>query len=67
MKNNDYWKRFEQTGAIADYLNYTACTSESAIQNIEPEADDGSGGEGGVRGRSKYNRHGIVCNANRRL
>ncbi|MBQ9119093.1 MAG: hypothetical protein IJY09_03425 [Lachnospiraceae bacterium] len=23
-----YWKRFEKTGDIRDYLNYTACTRE---------------------------------------
>lgn len=67
MKNNDYWKRFEQTGAISDYLNYTACTSESANRNIEREIYTGSVREGGVRGCSKYDRDGIVSDASRRL
>lgn len=65
MKNNEYWKRFEQTGAITDYLNYTACTSESASQNIEIGIRTGSVREGGVRGCSEYDRYGIVRNANR--
>lgn len=67
MKNNDYWKRFEQTGAISDYLNYTACTSESANQNIELEMNTGSDREGGVRGCSEYDWHGVIGNASRRL
>lgn len=37
MNHNEYWERFEQTGAIIDYLNYTACTSESEDQNIIEE------------------------------
>lgn len=65
--NNKYWKRFEQTGAIEDYLNYTACTSESANQNIAGRKIKIVAGEGGVRGCSKYNRHGVVSDANRRL
>lgn len=28
MKAQEYWKQFELTGDIRDYLNYTACTSE---------------------------------------
>ena len=28
VKAQEYWKLFEQTGDIRDYLNYTACTSE---------------------------------------
>lgn len=28
VKAQEYWKLFEQTGDIQDYLNYTACTSE---------------------------------------
>lgn len=67
MKDNDYWKRFEQTGAISDYLNYTACTSESANRNIKSEIYTGSVREGGVRGCSEHDRDGIVSNASRRL
>ncbi len=67
MKNNDYWKRFEQTGAILDYLNYTACTSESANRNIANEIYTGSNGEGEVRGCSEYDWDGAFVNASRRL
>lgn len=28
-KQENYWRRFEQTGGIQDYLNYTACARES--------------------------------------
>lgn len=28
-EEKDFWKRFEKSGAILDYLSYTACTSES--------------------------------------
>ena len=28
MKKYEYWKKFIETGAISDYLNYTACTRE---------------------------------------
>lgn len=28
MKSLEFWKIFEKTGEIRDYLNYTACTSE---------------------------------------
>lgn len=28
-KQESYWKRFEQTGGVLDYLNYTACARES--------------------------------------
>ncbi|MDE7325711.1 MAG: hypothetical protein K2N63_05470 [Lachnospiraceae bacterium] len=27
-KQENYWKRFEQTGGVLDYLNYTACARE---------------------------------------
>lgn len=67
MKNNEYWKRFEQTGAISDYLNYTACTSESTNRNIETNIYTGSIREGGVRGCSEHDRHGIISDASRRL
>ena len=28
MKKYEYWNKFIETGAISDYLNYTACTRE---------------------------------------
>ena len=27
-KQENYWRRFEQTGGVLDYLNYTACARE---------------------------------------
>ena len=37
VKAQEYWKLFEQTGDIRDYLNYTACTSEheEVLQGLE--------------------------------
>ena len=36
-----YWKRFEKTGGVMDYLNYTACTKESFPDDEdEVEEDD---------------------------
>lgn len=31
MKNDEYWKQFEKTGDVLDYLNYTACTCEETM------------------------------------
>ena len=67
MNHEDYWERFFSTGAILDYLNYTACTSESEDLNIEEKVSTGSNKEGEVRGNSKRHRHGSIRNADRRL
>lgn len=37
QKKDNYWKRFERTGGVADYLNYTACARECSD---EPEEED---------------------------
>lgn len=43
-KRESYWRRFEKTGDIRDYLNYTACTREDAERGFEAaEAADFSG------------------------
>lgn len=34
-KWESYWKRFEKTGDVRDYLNYTACTREDAAGEAE--------------------------------
>ena len=65
MNNNDYWKLFEQTGAILYYLNYTACTSEASNRKIEGKVYTGSSREGGVSGCSKFDWNGIIRNASR--
>ncbi|MDE7210232.1 MAG: hypothetical protein K2O03_02155 [Lachnospiraceae bacterium] len=52
-KQENYWKRFEQTGGVMDYLNYTACARESygmpdtydmagshGLRDLYPEEDD---------------------------
>lgn len=55
----EYWKLFEKSGSIMDYLNY-ACTTEESIKN------------GLVESREKYesgDRHGngFISNASRRV
>ena len=42
-KREDCWKRFERTGGVMDYLNYTACTKESFPDEDEVEEDDWNG------------------------
>ncbi|MSS62536.1 hypothetical protein [Velocimicrobium porci] len=44
MNLSDYWKQFERTGSINDYLNY-ACASEEwqAQEKEESESLDESG------------------------
>jgi hypothetical protein len=60
MKNQEFWERFEKTGNILDYLNYTACTSEECSKYKSPEKE-----EGGYSGdRFNYGGDGIVSHAN---
>ncbi len=42
-KREDCWRRFERTGGVMDYLNYTACTKESFPEEDEVEEDDWNG------------------------
>lgn len=55
----DYWKLFEKSGSITDYLNY-ACTTEESMRN------------GLVESREKYesgdrNGNGFISNAGGRV
>lgn len=67
MNDKECWLRFEQTGAITDYLKFVACTSEAVNQDIEDATKNDFVGEGGVSGCSKHDRYGVVSNACRRL
>lgn len=40
VKNEEFWKVFEQTGDIKDYLNYTACTREREPETKKETRDD---------------------------
>lgn len=63
MNHMDCWNKFEQTGAILDYLNYTACAKESMDETME----DMTGmhlEEGEESGSSQCNRNGFVDHAN---
>ena len=43
-KWESYWKRFEKTGDIRDYLNYTACTrEENEKESVELREMDATG------------------------
>ncbi len=55
----EYWKLFEQSGSIMDYLNY-ACTTEESMES------------GLIESREKYesgdrNGNGFVSNASGRV
>jgi|GEM_PF-6515471 len=42
-KEENYWRRFEQTGGVLDYLNYTACAREPYAMPEDydmPEAEE---------------------------
>ncbi len=39
-KRESCWKRFEQTGDIRDYLNYTACTREETAVGCSVAVQD---------------------------
>lgn len=41
MRNERYWERFEKTGNIMDYLNYTACTAEELNQMLSIDIEEG--------------------------
>lgn len=56
---NEYWKLFEKSGSIMDYLNY-ACTTEESMKNIL--AESGEKYESGDR-----NGNGFISNAGRRV
>lgn len=49
MRNKDYWERFEKTGNILDYLNYTACTAEELNQLLSIENEEGGNSDDGSR------------------
>lgn len=39
MRNEESWNRFERTGAIKEYLNYTACTNEKPFERKKENND----------------------------
>ena len=43
MKNEEFWKKFEQTGGVREYLDYTACTSEIKLDNKKEIRNDPNG------------------------
>jgi hypothetical protein len=63
MNQIDYWKKFEQTGSVNDYLIYTACTSEEATCYGRNEVREG----GSNCDNNTYDRDGFINHANWRL
>lgn len=60
MENSYFWEKFQQTGNITDYLNYTACTSEESQQIGNEEGDFGGN-------PCDSTRNGVSCHASWRL
>ncbi len=59
MRNPEYWKRFEKTGNISDYLNYIACTDENCTRHMAEEEEEGGFGGGGI----DSDRDSVIRNA----
>lgn len=56
MEESYLWKRFEGSGDIMDYLNYTACTSEESLTSNTKEGERG--------GNTDYDYwNGVGCHA----
>lgn len=56
MDDSMLWKRFEVSGDIMDYLNYTACTSEESQKCNTKEGERG--------GNTDYDHwNGVSCHA----
>lgn len=66
MQNLNYWKQFESTGKIEDYLSYRSCFSENERQLQNPIANaTGQLGENSYAGIHMCNRNDIETDAYR--
>ena len=66
MQNLNYWKQFESTGKIEDYLSYRCCFSDGEEQQPETVAQATEQlGENSYAGIHKCNRNDIEANAYR--
>jgi len=76
MQNLNYWKQFENTGKIEDYLNYRCCFSDGEGQQHNPVTGGnsmtdvtmnvrGEVGENSYAGIHMCNRNDIEANAYR--
>ena len=43
MEYQDYWRTFERTGSVMDYLHYTACARDELAAGIAEEETAGPG------------------------
>jgi len=67
MQDLNYWKQFESTGKVEDYLSYCACASQEA-DGGQNNAFAGVREQSGVNpyaGNSLCNRNGFETNAYR--
>ena len=39
MEYQDYWKAFEQSGSVTDYLHYAACARDELAAGIAEDSD----------------------------
>ena len=58
MQDLNYWKQFESTGKIEDYLSYRACAMQGADEGKDAV---GEGQQSGVNPYAGYS----MCNRNR--
>lgn len=59
MKNLEYWKLFEKTGSVSDYLNYACASEEKQLENRK------TGGQTVELGN--FDRNGAVSDASWRV
>lgn len=48
MKCNESWKKFEKTGDVRAYLNYTACTREEKPDRHKEKVNDSDNNSDGT-------------------
>jgi len=59
MTKDEYWQKFEKTGSITDYLDYTASNGSLNERNISSEQRSSSGEDlnNTYAGFNMYNRN----------
>lgn len=67
MQDLNYWKQFESTGKIQDYLSYCACVSQEANghENTSAEEMQEQSGVNPYAGYSMCNRNRVETDAYR--
>ena len=60
MEYQDYWKAFERTGSIMDYLHYTACAKDELAAGMVEDRREYEGG-------ADIDRDGDIVHPHRRI